>query len=98
MPKLSRFDFGGTVKQAQQRKVVAIAEARNLIPPQRREFGERALTIPEQIADRVGISIVKSEYRGGQHIPEQEIAAQFRVSHGPVREALRALERRGLVE
>jgi DNA-binding GntR family transcriptional regulator len=86
------------VKQAQQRKVVAFAVARNVIPPRRREFGERALTIPEQIADRVAIAIVKGEYSGGQHIPEQEIAAQFRVSHGPVREALRALERRGLVE
>jgi DNA-binding GntR family transcriptional regulator len=86
------------LKQAQQRKVVSFPAARNAIALPRRDFAERALTIPEQIADRVGIAIVKGEYRGGAHIPEQEIAAQFRVSHGPVREALRALERRGLVE
>jgi DNA-binding GntR family transcriptional regulator len=86
------------VKQAQQRKIVAFSEAKDRAASPRREFGERALTIPEQIADRVGIAIVKGEYGGGVHIPEQEIAAQFRVSHGPVREALRALERRGLVE
>jgi DNA-binding GntR family transcriptional regulator len=94
------------VKQAQQRKV-ASSLAANDAPPRRtpgpRTLGgripsERPLTISEQIADRVGIAIVKGEYRGGEHIPEQEIAAQFRVSHGPVREALRALERRGLVE
>jgi len=94
------------VKQAQQRKV-ASSLAANEAPSRRmpavrgssgRIVGERPLTISEQIADRVGIAIVKGEYRGGEHIPEQEIAAQFRVSHGPVREALRALERRGLVE
>jgi DNA-binding GntR family transcriptional regulator len=86
------------VKQAQQRKVVSLATARKTSAPPRRDFRDRALTIAEQIADRVGIAIVKGEYRTGQHIPEQEIAAQFGVSHGPVREALRALERRGLVE
>ncbi len=83
------------MRQAQQRKA-APPLAANDAP--RRARGERPLTISEQIADRVGIAIVKGEYRGGEHIPEQEIAAQFRVSHGPVREALRALERRGLVE
>jgi DNA-binding GntR family transcriptional regulator len=84
------------VRQAQQRKVAPLLAA-NDAPP-RRARGERPLTISEQIADRVGIAIVKGEYRGGEHIPEQEIAAQFRVSHGPVREALRALARSGLVE
>lgn len=84
------------MKRAQQRRASSLPAA-NDAPP-RRAFGERPLTISEQIADRVGISIVKGEYRGGEHIAEQEIAAQFRVSHGPVREALRALERRGLVE
>jgi DNA-binding GntR family transcriptional regulator len=94
------------VKQAQQRKVAPLLAA-NAAPlrrtpaargPSGRIASERPLTISEQIADRVGIAIVKGEYRAGAHIPEQEIAAQFRVSHGPVREALRALERRGLVE
>lgn len=84
------------MKQAQQRKVAPLVEVAE--GSARRSFGERPLTIAEQIADRVGIAIVKGEYPGGEHIPEQEIAAQFRVSHGPVREALRALERRGLVE
>jgi DNA-binding GntR family transcriptional regulator len=94
------------VKQAQQRKVAPSLAATEASPRRTsaarsgagRIASERPLTISEQIADRVGIAIVKGEYRGGEHIPEQEIAAQFRVSHGPVREALRALERRGLVE
>lgn len=58
----------------------------------------RARTIPEQIADHVGTCILKGEYKGGEHIPEQELAARFDVSHGPVREAIRELGKRGLVE
>jgi len=91
------------VKQAQQRKPVPLARKRAPIVEAtvngaRRNYAERALTIAEQIADRVGVAIVNGEYAGGEHIAEQEIAAQFHVSHGPVREALRALEQRGLVE
>ncbi len=64
--------------------------------PRRR--GERARTIPEQIADHVGIAILNGEYRGGERIAEQEVANLYGVSRGPVREAIRALEKRGLVE
>jgi DNA-binding GntR family transcriptional regulator len=82
----------------QQRSDVPLRGGRAVGRTLRKDAGERALTIPEQIADRIGIAIVKGEYRGGEHIPEQEIAALFGVSHGPVREAIRALEKRGLVE
>ncbi len=54
------------------------------------------LTIPEQIANRVAASIVNGEYRDGERLREQELAEAFGVSRGPVREALRALERYGL--
>lgn len=63
--------------------------------------GPRALrtrTIPEQIADHVAAAIIKGEFRDGEHLPEQKIAALFDVSHGPVREAIRKLSERGLVE
>ncbi|MBR0750270.1 GntR family transcriptional regulator [Bradyrhizobium japonicum] len=81
------------MKHAQQRKVTDGIDEVGA-----RRIADRPLTIVEQIVDRVGIAIVKGEYSSGQHIPEVEIAAQFGVSHGPVREALRALEGRGLVE
>jgi DNA-binding GntR family transcriptional regulator len=58
----------------------------------------RARTIPEQIADHVAVAIIKGEFRDGEHLPEQKIAALFDVSHGPVREAIRTLSKRGLVE
>jgi DNA-binding GntR family transcriptional regulator len=58
----------------------------------------RARTIPEHIADHVAVAIIKGEYRDGEHLPEQKIAALFDVSHGPVREAIRALSKSGLVE
>ena len=60
--------------------------------------GERTRTIPEQIADHLGVAILNGDYRGGEHVAEQELAALYRVSRGPVREAIRALEKRGLIE
>lgn len=56
----------------------------------------RTLTIPEQIANRVAAAIVNGQYRDGERLREQELAAAYGVSRGPVREALRALERYGL--
>lgn len=55
-------------------------------------------TIPEQIADHVAGAIIRAELRDGEHLPEQKIAALFDVSHGPVREAIRILSQRGLIE
>ena len=55
-------------------------------------------TIPEQIADEVGLSIVEGQYPDGSRLTEQELASRFGVSRGPVRDALRLLVRRGLLE
>lgn len=49
-------------------------------------------TLPEQIADRIYSAIVRGEYAPGERIREEELAASFGVSRGPVREALRILE------
>lgn len=65
--------------------------------PKPRRRGERTRTIPEQIADHVSNAIVNGEYRDGERIREQELATLYGVSRGPVREAIRALEQRGLV-
>jgi DNA-binding GntR family transcriptional regulator len=42
-------------------------------------------------------AILAGRYRSGDHVTEAEIAQQMRVSHGPVREALRELESEDLL-
>lgn len=63
------------------------------------QFGSTPLTqsLPEQIAARLSERIVSGAYTPGQRIMEQAVAAEFEVSRGPVREALRLLEKEGLV-
>jgi DNA-binding GntR family transcriptional regulator len=55
------------------------------------------MSLPEQIAARLTRRIVSGIYVPGQRIMEQALAAEFKVSRGPVRESLRILERDGLV-
>ena len=55
-------------------------------------------TLPEQIADELGAALVAGKYPHGARLREQELADSFQVSRGPVREALRLLQRRGLVD
>ncbi|MFT3801063.1 MAG: GntR family transcriptional regulator [Burkholderiaceae bacterium] len=54
-------------------------------------------TLPEQIADELGAALVAGKLPSGQRLLEQELADRFAVSRGPIREALRLLERRGIV-
>lgn len=54
-------------------------------------------TLPEQIADHVYAAIVSGQYQPGERIREEALAESFGVSRGPVREALRILERDSVV-
>lgn len=54
-------------------------------------------TLPEQIAERIYAAIVAGEYEPGERIREEALAEAYGVSRGPVREALRILERDGVV-
>jgi DNA-binding GntR family transcriptional regulator len=54
-------------------------------------------SLAEQIASRLGERILTAVYEPGQRIMEQAVAMEFAVSRGPVREALRLLEKDGLV-
>lgn len=63
-----------------------------------RQAPERPRSLPEQIADECGSLIMSGAFRGGERITEQELAERFDVSRGPVRESLRLLEKRRLVE
>ena len=67
------------------------AEAAPLAP------GPLMLSLPEQIAAQLAARITSGAYAPGQRVMEQAVAAEFAVSRGPVREALRLLEKNGLV-
>jgi DNA-binding GntR family transcriptional regulator len=54
------------------------------------------LTVSEQIAAKVGDRIVAGRLAPGERLGEQELADEFALSRGPVREAIRILEREGL--
>lgn len=58
---------------------------------------ERPRTMPEQIADSITGAVLRGEYQPGDPVRELELAAQFQVSRGPIREALRILEKGGVV-
>lgn len=58
----------------------------------------RPLSVAEQIAERISSDILRGVYKPGERIIEQSIADGFQVSRGPVRDAIRILEREGVVE
>lgn len=60
--------------------------------------GGEALSLAEQIASHLAESIVQGEYEPGGRIHEVAVSDRFQVSRGPVREALRILEKEGLVK
>ncbi|MCC6535046.1 MAG: GntR family transcriptional regulator [Burkholderiales bacterium] len=54
-------------------------------------------TLPEQIAARLAERILNGAYSPGERVREESIATEFAVSRGPAREALRLLEKDGLI-
>lgn len=62
-------------------------------------FSPAALTptLPLQIAERIGQGIVDEQFQPGERLKEVELALAFGVSRATIREALRILEKRGLV-
>ena len=54
-------------------------------------------TLPAQIAVQIGKAIVEDEFEPGRKLREGDLAAAFGVSRASVREALRMVEREGLV-
>ncbi len=64
-------------------------------PPVRRD---EALSLSEQIASKLAEAIVQGQYEPGERIHEVAVSERFQVSRGPVREALRILEKEGLIQ
>lgn len=65
-----------------------------------RLFADRpqpTLTVSEQIAANIGERIIEGKLEQGAPIREQDLADEFEVSRGPIREAIRMLEGEGLV-
>ena len=58
----------------------------------------RPLGLGEQIAHRLRVDIISGAIPDGTHLAEDNLAARFDVSRGPVRDALRQLESEGLVD
>lgn len=54
-------------------------------------------TLSGQIAEEIRTAILEHKFSLGAQLNEQELAEQFRVSRGPVREALQRLIQEGLV-
>jgi DNA-binding GntR family transcriptional regulator len=55
------------------------------------------LTLPDQIAQKLSEAIALGTYQPGARIPEVEVSRTLQVSRAPVREALRILEKDGVV-
>lgn len=60
--------------------------------------GLSTATTGEQIAAQLGQDILQGHHAPGERVGEQAVAERFSVSRGPVRDALRILERQGLLE
>jgi DNA-binding GntR family transcriptional regulator len=54
-------------------------------------------SLSDQVHELIKRMILSEELRGGERIPEEKIAHIFGVSRTPIREALRKLEKGGLV-
>src|SRR4051812_5955085 len=61
-----------------------------------RRFAPR--TLPDQVAQELGAEIVSGRRKAGERLVELDLARDFGVSRGPIREAIRILERRRLVD
>jgi DNA-binding GntR family transcriptional regulator len=69
-------------------------EAERATPP----VAVRAATLSEDLRDALEEMIVSGELKPGERLDEAELAARFKVSRTPVREALKALVATGLLE
>ena len=56
----------------------------------------KTTSLRQELTQLIRKKILKGEYLPGERINEAEIAAEFNISRGPVREAIRQLEQEGL--
>ncbi len=73
------------------------ASPANNAPVLGRRGARRLQSMSDQIAERIFVDIVVGQYAPGERIREEELAQHFGVSRGPIREALRILEKDAVV-
>jgi DNA-binding GntR family transcriptional regulator len=61
-------------------------------------IGDRHLSLRDQVLAELRTRIIDAQYRPGERLTEDRLAADFGVSRNPVREALRVVEAEGFVE
>jgi DNA-binding GntR family transcriptional regulator len=61
-------------------------------------IGDRHLSLRDQVLDELRTRIIDAQYRPGERLTEDRLAADFGVSRNPVREALRVVEAEGFIE
>jgi len=61
-------------------------------------YGTNSLSLSVEVAGIIKERILKGEYHIGEKLIENQIADELKVSRTPIREALRQLEKEGLVE
>jgi DNA-binding GntR family transcriptional regulator len=71
---------------------------RTQLPAQSARKTWKAISIGEQIAEDLAADILNDRMKVGDRLGEEAIAARFHVSRGPIRAALRILEKRGLAK
>lgn len=79
------------------RRKVLLMSSRLADPPERPLCQSLHRTMPLQIADALAHAIIEERYAPGERLNEIQIAAKWGVSRSPLREALRILDKRGLV-
>jgi len=57
----------------------------------------RTLPLGAQVAQRLRAMILRRDLQDGMRLLEEDLATQFDVSRGPIRDALKQLEREGVV-
>lgn len=62
------------------------------------DWHRRPQSLHEQIAEDVARGVLSGEFLPGQRVGEVSLAERYGVSRGPVRDAIRELEKSGLVE
>src|ERR1035437_6477949 len=63
----------------------------------RMTIGSQHLALRDQVLAELRQRIVNGDYPPGERLTEDRLAADFGVSHNPVREALRIVQAEGLV-
>ena len=76
-------------------EVAVKLEGEKFVPSEKQQFIRK--TLREQLADILRSKILRSEIAPGDRIVEEEVAKEYQVSRGPIREALRQLEEEGLI-